>query len=312
MEISGVYKISVIRGDKTIFNSEHKNIITDEGYRFIHENTTLSGIFVSFHVGSSNVPPSSTDTALFSEVGNQVQAVSASTPTLISGIDGFGEWFGVSFQCAFPLGAIDATIRELGFRFSMSNTVDSPLNSRALAQDYNGGETQIVVTDEDQLFVSYELRTYKTQLQPNSGQIEINGSTYTWESLPACNRVVDYHQPNDTLFFMAPVISQDSPLVVSDVAGLGGSGSPITGSLTNITAVQGYGTFWDPAQDTVRTNLVLQPAVANLAGGLKRLALPNGNLSKARQLIKYEFTPPIPKTDSMYLYLRLLYGAVSL
>lgn len=150
--LGGRYTLSAIKSDGRVrplcsFN----NLVLD---RMLSQITLVNTWLDACQVGTSDVAPEATQTALVSPIAATANRISAN-----SAAENVAPWRGYSqITYRFPVGAVTGIIREVGI--GETATVGAAVNSRALTPNVYGEAADIELFSDEQLDVQYELSVY--------------------------------------------------------------------------------------------------------------------------------------------------------
>lgn len=154
IEIGGYYYVYLIDAETGEVKRELKfpNLITDSGLDFIGQGISLNSIYNTLAVGSSNTPPTISDTALGSLVATTTNSDGQSDE------DGFAT-APVEFAFRrrirqFGQSEANGNLRELGW------SVGGVIANRTLFKDAEDNVTTIIKTNRDILKIVYEYRIF--------------------------------------------------------------------------------------------------------------------------------------------------------
>lgn len=278
--VCGFYKVIVQKGDGSeIETGWFPNLITDVGLNLLAGDGFLSRC----SVGTSNTPPTFTDTQL----GNKLAYVNGSVSAGPS--DANEGWVSLVGTYRFAQGAVVGNIQELGV-----GPTDDRLLSRALVLDSAGSPTSLTVTSSDILVVVYQLRIYRNTTDTVS-TVTDGDVTYNVTSRAAFGadsaRAYSWHNRG--------AVSSSSYVFF-----YGGAIGPWTGSPSGASSIVGTLTVAPYSTGThyLDATVVATPTQGNLSGGIRSIVLGDGYVPDAGGIaIQAEINPVIVKTDQQTL-----------
>lgn len=296
--IAGRYKLDAIRPDGSVREviDWFDNVITDNGLNLINVapgNGTLS-VNVPFPwclVGTGTTPAATTDTQLVGFVAGQ-SAANSFNHTFVEESGSTPAYWTVTVTYTFATGAVVGNMAEVGVGGAITN---ANLFSRALIVDGTGSPTTITVLSDEQLRVTYELRSYIDKTD-KTGIMTISGVDYNLTYRPA--QISTAAKISNTLSVGGNTLGQVySTNVLGTVyqlpAGTGISPTTLTpGTYTTNNYYRDYTYFWDIN-------------AANFAGGIGAIV---PIWSQGKWQVK--FSPKIPKdgTKKLTLNFRISWG----
>lgn len=279
--------ISLIVGktiDNPRYKTEFKNLIVDQGLNNA-ASTAINNLVTRCRVGSSSDIPTTSDTALGQPVGGYTSVVTST----YNHSSGNPVWYTYGrYTYTFPAGSVTGDLREIGFFDSSGN-----MFSHALIKDGAGNPTTITILDDEQLFVTYEVRKYPAETdQTGTFVLAINGvdTSFTYTARPALINT----NTSSNYWYGSHQLGVDTNVVAYESQVLG----TVTGTPTG-TAVAGSGTIDTYVADSFKStlNCVFDPSIANFTNGIGSMLLCNG--------FQVAFDPAIPKTSDRRLVLPL-------
>lgn len=289
---SGHFKIekrSVDSEGNTIPGSEKTidwfpNLITNTGMDLLGG----SGFMRRCSLGTSNSPPSFTDTALGTRVGFVDIASVATAP-------GGEDHMAARGTYEFSQGQIVGNIQEIGI-----GTVSDSLFSRALILDSNGDPTVLTLTEIDILTVTYDLRCYPSQ-NDVVDNISDGANTYTVTTRTAAGAraasMRDWANGGGPIGANVNVWGRtyNGPIGAWTSTPSGASG---TASQGNTATNHPY------APGTHKKSVTFNFAIGqgNADGGIRSMMLdPGTSTNQPFARLQSEFDPPIPKDNTKTL-----------
>lgn len=313
LKIGGRFCIQVLRADGSVKQSEEfDNLVLDSGIDYfinsVHRIDAATTLYVC-KVGTSNVPPSPTDTSLGAGIARQQLNTFTAPYVLPTTVQTGATPYYVErkTQYDFALGAVVGNISEVGIS-NNNNTDNSSVHIKSLIKDSGGTPVTITVLATESLRVFYTLRLYMPETDV-TGNVTINSINYTYTIRPtlsgASNNFNEFpgtggNPAGQNVFrvISSPNIAASNWLlytssnVLTSVTGAhditGGSGGlPNSGSGVVVTiAPYVAGSFYRQASYRIVAT------AANIAGGLGKLIY--GQCMGVYQIV---FSPKIPKTD---------------
>lgn len=178
---------------------EFTQVFTDYAFKLIHGSTNTImgnsynyGIFRYCKVGSGTVERGVTDVGLHIPMSTPVAPASNGNYAAVTGgleVHGGKNYYKMTRQYFFNLGAVVGTIREVGLFFNNDNT---SLVAGQLIKDELGIPTPITLLVDEQLIITYTVymetpRTirgdYTNIAEFANGTVDVNGITYAY----SCN-----------------------------------------------------------------------------------------------------------------------------
>ncbi|WWO60317.1 baseplate protein [Xanthomonas phage SB4] len=158
--LSGMFQVEVVRscGKREVVLPWQKNLITDWGMDHMagkHYQTNSSEFTNYVHVGTGSAVPAFADVKLQSWLGSASLINAVTVPPIPTDPEPFVGYRKVG---TFARGAVVGNITELGV--STGQGKDSTLATRALFRDAEGQPVTIVVSSDEQLIITYEMRIY--------------------------------------------------------------------------------------------------------------------------------------------------------
>lgn len=279
--VSGYFEISKKVPSGQIFPiTEFPNMILDSGLNMLGGgNSFLNAI----QVGTGNTAPNPSQTTLV----NRVAGATTGAPSVTTG--GAPTYYRQAvFTATFPVGSVVGVISEIGAGPSATGT----LFSRALITNTSGVPMTITLLADEQLVVTYRLRSYPP-LEDVAGEVIFTGNIGgTYEFISRAHNVnawgpharFSFAGSNSVYTGDIGAIT-DSSMSGSSAAALGTSSPYVNGSFT------ATGVFTCSA------------AQGNLTGGIRSI-LVSATSGDIKQF-KIQFNPPIPKTNNDALSIAL-------
>lgn len=160
-KVQGEVRLCVIKPgikEPRIDTGWFKNLVLDGGLDLLGTSTISSATTRCF-VGSSNTPPSASQTSLVNPIASTTTSFSPSISYALEGTYGVDARKSITIFRQFSTGAAAGTIREVGFTTS-ADSGGTNLFSRALVTDGAGNPTDIVVLSDEILQVTYKISVY--------------------------------------------------------------------------------------------------------------------------------------------------------
>jgi hypothetical protein len=185
-QMAGFFKIEVIGPDgrKRLAADWQPNLITNSGMDFYSTTNRSPNINHQYkwlrwcRLGTGNAEPQFTDTALDVHRGTAYQLSYATYDA--NQVEPYYKWWKNKYR--FYQGQADGIITEIGIGQQDGFGV---LSTRALIRDTNGDPTSIVITPDEQVDITYEMRCYIPDLTFYDTQALINGVLYDIKAGPA-------------------------------------------------------------------------------------------------------------------------------
>lgn len=296
-KVKGIINIKLIRKGVCHTDLTFENLILDTFFaRFANNNTVLGSL--RCYVGSGTTPPQNSDTALVSTIAQLPQTSSVNNP---ASLDNINNRVAASrnHQFEFPQGSVVGNLGEIGFVFAadQGGTQANILNSRSLIKDAFGTPTPLTVTADDQLVVNYTFQLFIPMVDYVSN-IQLGGNNYA-----VLGRVSSISgillQSLMALPINVSFLSYASDTVFGD-HGV----NPSRQSGTNASTAT---SFLNVAAGTKDYEITASINQFNASGGIGAIGVPS---FQGGTIYKYQFTPPIPKTNQNVLKLRFRYTCV--
>jgi len=280
-KLVGYFKIEATKpnGEVRVLADWFPNLILNQGLDRI-------GVGVDWmdccQVGSSNTPALTTQTQLVSWVAGSSTIVSNDTAS--SGASPWYTWYTRVFS--FAAGVAEGNLKEVGVGWATTGTT---LFSRALILDAYDFPTTVVVCDDDIVTVTYLFRRYLCEVD-TTGTFAMGGVTYSYTGRAANIGDIDY---------WPAIFSYDAgtPSCATYNDGLGvitaepaeASGTPTTSETVSAYVPGSYTAEWryDFALAEGNATTGVRSVLVVLCGGVYQV----------------EFTPVLPKTASITMYL---------
>lgn len=292
--VAGEYRLLIKKGGEVVKDTGwFHNLITNTGiFRICN---VPGGGFTQwdFAVGSGSTPPDYGDTSLVYQIGIPTPASSYfPAPTYDIQTDVSGNYREVVLEGNFAKGDIVGNITEIGFYCDFGGGYPRALMSRALVLDAGGNPTSITVTADEQLYISYKVKTYYSQVKKTGVISDQAGGNYTWESFPTFPAIF-----SDAAYSIRPYDNSTFEAFYGDVS-IGESGYYLSGSNGSTGTYTNVSTVTD---NIVTTTITMDLATANNALGI------GGIQGNGAAIPKITFTPPLPKDDTKTLELKFTY-----
>lgn len=297
--VAGFINMQVKHADGTVTDyGTFKNLILDTFFnRYAANNINITSAIIC-RVGTGTTPPANGDTALVSQIASIART---SFSDVLGSIDVANNRIVAKFVSQFiaNVGAVNGNISEIGFEFAPDSggLHAGSLNSRSLTKDSFGTPTPITVTATDQLIVNYTLEVYVPLVDYTTTiPVTIDGVTTNHDVIGRIagqyNRTVDdiLNGANNDFDWLRPY-GASATFGAHGVDPTPESGVP-SGTSQLFPSISGG----KEREVTASINQL------NAVGGLKIITLAVGQTGR---FYKYQFTPPIPKTNEFNLRLRI-------
>ena len=243
-------------------------------------------------VGTSGTTPTVSDSTL----GASLAGV-ARNQIVFGNSSGTPVWYSFNrYSYVFPVGAIVGEVREIGF-FSALGGV---MFSRSLIKDSEGQPITLTILDDEQLFVTYEVRKYVPTTSTGTFNLKINGTdtsfNYTLKAaeVDATTSGGYWYAPNSLAALASATFYEDSTL------------GDVTGVPTGVTSGAGSATVnaYTGGSFSSTINCIAEPNVANFTAGIGAIYLSNG--------FQISFSTQIPKNSDRRLVIpiKITWGRV--
>lgn len=276
-----------------------KNLILDTFFNRYAANNTMINTAMICRVGTGVTPPTNGDTSLVSQVAARERTGGSD---VIGAIDIANNRVVAKSinQFAFSVGAVSANIGEVGFEFApTSGGVNAgQLNSRSLTKDSFGTPTPITVTATDQLIVNYTIEVYIPLVDYTSTvSVAIDGLTTNHDVI---GRVAQGYATTLTNILEGATASSNGfkAYGASSVFGDHGVAPTESSGVDSSTEV-----LFPSVSGGKERDFLASVNQLNAIGGIKVISLATSGSGTAAY--KYQFTPPIPKTNEFNLKFRV-------
>ena len=240
-----------------------KNLIVDAGLDRLGTNSfdDCTGYCA---VGTSGTTPTVSDTNL----GTSLAGV-ARNQIVFGNSSGTPVWYSFNrYSYVFPVGAIVGDVREIGFFSALGGT----MFSRSLIKDSEGQPITLTILDDEQLFVTYEVRKYVPTTSTGTFNLKINGTdtsfNYTLKAAEVDTTTSGgyWYAPNSLAALASATFYEDNTL------------GDITGVPTGATSSSGTATVdaYTSGSFSSTINCIAEPNVANFTTGIGAIYLSNG------------------------------------
>lgn len=296
-KLSGRFtKIEIKHKDGTsTIHEPFDNLITDAGLDYLNNNTVATA---SAHcaVSSNTDTPAITDTSVLNQVGPTSSGI---VPTDYTNSGGVPFWFyQMERTYSFPLGSVSGNISKIYIINTASFSGTKIVFSSALIKDGAGNPTTISVTSEDQLFITWRVRSIVNILS-ETGTIPI--------SFDGVMTNVNYELKNANLGDNSTIYNPGSNIATAysyayflETDVLGSITSRPAGTSVNVNAPSTEyinGTFY---RDYVAN---LNTSQGNYPTGIGSMCFGGTSGTISRLAFQVSFNPKLPKTADKTLSL---------
>lgn len=303
VEVEGRYKMVAIRpdGSERVLADWFPNLILNAGLDSLALTNPANLCYRYCQVGSGTATPTVNDTQLQSRIAGVVSATFGQYQQDATGIVTTSPRYAYdTIMYEFATGVAAGNIAEVGVANGPGPT-GMRMFSRALVLDSGGNPTTVTVLSDEILRIYYELRWYIPETD-STGTVVLDGVTYDWTIRSLCANSVTSNQgwPGNRAYEPGGWLVREFwiPFVGGDLAAITASaptGTQQTAVNPTCTIASAYvaGNYWveywvEFSTDQANVNITCFSFTITQFG--------------RRQM---KFSPPIPKTSSKKLRLKI-------